>query len=165
MTQGFGRGNRWVGRRELRRILRLWFRRRFAFRGYTPVCFAKSVQGFKNELVAGGRKIRVCKRLKMGWLFGRVFECARALGRFRLGREKIAVLVRTDLIVRSGNVEEMIVNCGAVVKFEVFIGRDCRGCSNLWGGTVGQMAAKESPLQKIHGMNLNDMIDCDRILI
>jgi hypothetical protein len=79
----------------------------------------------------------VWKRLKMRWLLEGVFEflallfeCARALGSFRLGWEKIAAWVRRGLIVRSVNVEGMIEDCGAVVKFEVFIGSVWRVRSN-----------------------------------
>ncbi len=77
------------------------------------------------------------KRLKMRGLLEGVFdffpirfECARALGRVRLGWENIAALVRRGSIVRSVDVGGMIEDCGAVVKFEVFIGRGCRVRSN-----------------------------------
>jgi hypothetical protein len=79
----------------------------------------------------------VRKRLKMQWLregvfdfFAFRFECARALGRFWLGWKKIAAWVRRDLIVRSVNVEGMIEDCGALVKFEVLIAAVCRVRSN-----------------------------------
>ena len=43
----------------------LWseFRLRFAFRGYTPGCFAKSAQAFENVWVAEGQFSRVWKLL------------------------------------------------------------------------------------------------------
>jgi len=78
------------------------------FLGVYPLCFTKSAQGFKNEWVAGGWKTRVWKWLKRLWLlecveafFTLMFECARALGRFRLGWENVAAWVRRDSIVRS----------------------------------------------------------------
>jgi len=44
------------------------FRLRFAFRGYTPGCFAKSVESVENARVAEGLIARVWKLLKMNWL-------------------------------------------------------------------------------------------------
>ena len=70
------------------------------------------------------------KRLKMRWLLEGVFECARTLGRVGSGWKGIAAWVRRDSIVRSLNVGEMIKDCGAVVKFEVFIGSGCGVRSN-----------------------------------
>lgn len=72
----------------LRRVLGQGFRRRFAFEGCTPVCFLKSEEVVKNVWVRARRETSVCKRLKMRWLLGRRFECARAFGRLRAGREE-----------------------------------------------------------------------------
>ena len=61
------------------------------------------------------------------------FERARAFGMGGMGERKFAVIAawaQGDSVVPSLNVEGMIEECGAVVKLEVFMGKDFRVRSN-----------------------------------
>ena len=79
------------------------------------------------------------------------FERARALGRVRLGWD-IAAWVRRGSIVRSVDVGGMIEDCGAVVKFEVFIGGVGAMRSNKWAlADAKKDGDVKSPLQITRG--------------